>query len=61
MIQAELIADNLMAENINKDQLNFVYETLEIIMNSPAKDKLLTREPSIMINTIPKLIIFKTI
>jgi hypothetical protein len=42
-----------------KDQLNFVYDTLEIIMKSPAKDKLKNKEESIMRTTIPFLIVFK--
>jgi len=61
MIKAELIADNLMEDLQKKDQLNFVYDTLKIIMDSPAKEKLLAREDSIMKTTIPYLIIFKTI
>ena len=61
MIKAELIADNLMEDLQKKDQLNFVYDTLRIIMDSPAKEKLLSREDSIMKTTIPYLIIFKVI
>ena len=44
-----------------KDQLNFVYDTLEIIMKSPAKDKLKNKEESIMRTTIPFHILFKVI
>ena len=32
IIQVELIADNLMRDLINKEQLNFVYQTLNLIM-----------------------------
>jgi hypothetical protein len=59
LIQTELIADNLMQDLQKKDQLNFVFDTLNIIMQSPAKDKLLKREESIMKTTIPYLIVFK--
>ncbi len=56
-----MIADNLMQDLLQKDQLNFVYQTLNIIHQSPATEKLLKREDSIMKTTIPFLIIFKVI
>ena len=50
-----------MQDHIQKDQLNFVYQTLNIIHQSPATEKLLKREDSIMKTTIPFLIMFKVL
>lgn len=61
LIKAEVIADNLMEDLEQRDQLNFVFNTLGVIFKSPAKEKLLKFEESIIRNTIPCLIIFKTI
>jgi len=41
--------------------LAFTYDVLNLIYKSPAKDKLLSKEPNILQSTIPELIIFKTL
>lgn len=46
---------------MKRDQLNFVFDNLSIVLPTPAKNKMLKKEDSMTKGGIPRLLIFKTL
>jgi hypothetical protein len=59
-IERELIAERMLGSDLKRDQLNFLFNTILYVFNSPAKEKLLSDGNEIVTeNIIPKLTILR--
>jgi len=58
LIEKELLAERILGNQLKRDQLDFMYKTVDYIYKSHAKEKLLNKEAGIVEHTIPRLIIF---
>lgn len=61
VINAELISENLLADYLCKDQLNFVYQVIGIIIKSPGSEKVKKKDETMLGISIPELVVFKTL
>lgn len=64
MIKKELISEEILGDRLKREQLNFLYDLMVIIYNSPARPKMF--EKSMLKNkmislSIPQLTALKTI
>jgi hypothetical protein len=62
LIEHELIAERMLGSDIKRDQLNFVFNTVLYIFNTPVKDKLLGEAPDneiVIEHVIPKLTVLR--
>ena len=60
LLDAELTSHHLLGDQLKRDQLNFTYQVVDIIKQSPAAQKLIDKEVSILKISIPFLVVFKT-
>jgi len=51
----------LIGDELKRDQLNFVFNNLSIVLVTPARLKMLNKEDSMTKGGIPRLLIFKTL
>ena len=56
-----MIADHLLGDQLKRDQINFAYQVLFKVFETPAKEKLLRKDESMLKTSIPMLIAFKTL
>ena len=62
LIEHELIAERMLGSDLKRDQLNFIYNTILYIFNTPVKDKLLGEAPDneiVIEHVIPKLTVLR--
>jgi len=62
LIEQEIISERILGSDLKRDQLNFLFNTILYIYNSPAKDKLLADGPDneiIIEYVIPKLTVLR--
>mmetsp|Transcript_26801 Transcript_26801/g.23740 ORF Transcript_26801/g.23740 Transcript_26801/m.23740 type:complete len:184 (+) Transcript_26801:866-1417(+) len=58
-IKTELIAERMVGNAVKRDQLDFVFNTLLYIYNSPAKENMIKKDPAVKEYTIPRLLILR--
>lgn len=51
----------LIGDDLKRDQLNFVFDNLAIVLESKGKEKMLKKEELITKISVPKLLVFKTL
>lgn len=59
LINLELIAERMLGNQLKRDQLNFMFNTILYVFNSPGKEKLLKDDKGILEYTIPNLLILR--
>ena len=60
-IHKENVSEIIMGNKLSRFQLNFLYNTFEIIYLSPSKNKMLAMAEKIVEKTMPELAILKTL
>jgi len=61
LVDYELICERLIGDPLKRDQLNFMYQTLDLIMKTPGQDKMLSKEDTFTQVAIPKLVVYKNL
>lgn len=61
MVRNDVICQWLMGNELKVDQIKFLYNVIEVIYESPCRERLLKRDPEILNVTIPMLTVFKTL
>jgi len=62
LIEYELVAERMLGSPLKRDQLNFIFNTILYIFNTPVKDKLLGEAPDneiVIEHVIPKLTVLR--
>jgi len=62
LIEQEIISEKILGSDLKRDQLNFLFNTILYIYNSPAREKLLADAPDneiIIEHVIPKLTVLR--
>ena len=62
--KCEIVAENLLGNRLKREQLNFMYDKVNIIFLSPGKDRLFvtdTKKMKMINLSIPQLIILKSL
>ena len=50
-----------MHDQLKKDQFRFLFATIKIIFDSAVRDKLLSNDPSVIDQVIPKLLAYRSV
>lgn len=61
MIEAETLAEHLLGDTLKKDQLEFIYDVLIHIKNSPLGNALLDFNEVVIREVVPELTVFKAL
>ncbi len=61
LVDYEMICERLIGDPLKRDQLNFMHQSLELIMKTPGQMKMLNKEETFTKSAIPKLLIFKNL
>lgn len=61
LVDYELICERLAGDPLKRDQLNFLHQSLDLIMKTPGQDKMLNKENTFTQVAIPKLLIYKNL
>jgi hypothetical protein len=59
LIRLELICERLLGNTLKRDQLNFMFNTILYVFNSPAKEGMINNSTVVMESTIPNLLILR--
>ena len=61
MIKWDGVVQWLVSDVLKQDQFNFLFETIQVIYNSPARDKLLAMDKNVLDNVISKLLAYRSV
>lgn len=61
LVDYELICERLIGDSLKRDQLNFTYQSIGLIIKTPGHNKLLEKNETYTKYSIPKLLIYKNI
>jgi len=61
MVHNDVICQWLLGNELKVDQIKFLYDVIEIIYESPCREKLLKRDKDILEITIPMMAVFRTL